>query len=120
VLGAELLSGTELVLDRVNFDALLCDGTAAVVTAEGRLDEQSLRNKAPVGVARRACKLGVPTLLIAGSVAPELDLTRTPFFEILVLADARSDAELEWARNHARERLSAVAERVPHVLGLEL
>jgi glycerate kinase len=39
-----------------------------VVTGEGRLDEQSLRGKGPVGVARLARQLGKKIVGVAGSV----------------------------------------------------
>jgi glycerate kinase len=81
VLGAELVSGIDLVLDRVAFDQELA-GTDLVVTAEGRLDAGSLRNKGPVGVARRALAHGVPTLALAGSIDPALDLGATPFVAV--------------------------------------
>ncbi len=66
-LGARLVPGIEAVLDAADFDALAA-GADLVVTGEGRLDAQSLRGKAVVGVARRAKRLGIPTLAVAGIV----------------------------------------------------
>ena len=49
-----------------------CDARVAsadlVFTGEGRLDEQSLQGKGPVGVARLARRLGKKVVGIAGSV----------------------------------------------------
>ncbi len=67
VLGARSVRGTDWVLDRVGFDARL-NGAALVLTAEGRLDEQSLRGKTVIGVAERARSRGVPVVALAGSV----------------------------------------------------
>src|SRR5690606_14848767 len=67
VLDATLVPGIDLVLDRVGFDAALA-GADLVLTAEGRLDASSLRNKGPVGVARRARRHGVPTIALAGAI----------------------------------------------------
>ena len=53
VLGAELRSGVETVLDLIGFDERVCD-VDLVITGEGNMDEQSAAGKAPVGVARRA------------------------------------------------------------------
>ena len=70
--GAELKPGIETVLDMVEFDRLL-DGCDLVVTGEGRLDSQSLDGKVISGVARRAKQKHVPVVVIAGSVAEELE-----------------------------------------------
>jgi glycerate kinase len=65
LLGAERRSGVDTVLDLVGFDAVVADADL-VVTGEGSLDEQSLRGKAPVGVVRRAARLGVPVVAVCG------------------------------------------------------
>jgi glycerate kinase len=113
VLGAKLVPGIDLVLDYVGFDVSLKEADA-VVTAEGRLDPQSLRNNGSVGVARRARRFAVPTLMIAGSIAEGFDLARTPFEKALVLAE--TPADIPGAQRRARERLTEVAERVPAML----
>ena len=66
-LGAELRTGIELVLELVGFDRAV-EGADLVVTGEGKLDAQSLRGKAPVGVARAAAAHGVPVVALAGVV----------------------------------------------------
>ena len=67
LLGAELLPGTELVLDTIGFSRLL-DGADLVVTGEGRIDLQTTAGKAPAGIAAAARKKGIPVIAIAGSV----------------------------------------------------
>lgn len=69
-LGAELVAGAPFVLDRVQFDRRML-AARAVVTGEGRLDEQSLTGKAVSEVATRARQSGVPCHAIVGSL--ELD-----------------------------------------------
>ena len=66
-LGAKLQMGIEVLLDLVNFDALLQD-TAVVLTGEGRLDSQSLRGKVVIGVSRRAKRAGVPVGVLVGAL----------------------------------------------------
>ncbi|MGD0091038.1 MAG: glycerate kinase [Planctomycetota bacterium] len=68
-LNATLKPGIELVLDALDFDALLAD-TALVITGEGRLDRQTLMGKAPAGVAARAKRRGVPCVAIGGQIEP--------------------------------------------------
>jgi glycerate kinase len=71
VLGATLEPGIDLVLDMVGFDAALA-GANWVFTAEGLIDEQSLRNKGPCGVARWAKRRGVPVIALAGGIADDV------------------------------------------------
>ncbi|HYY81735.1 MAG TPA: glycerate kinase, partial [Actinomycetes bacterium] len=66
-LGASLRSGIELVLDLVGFQEAVA-GADLVVTGEGKLDAQSLRGKAPFGVARAATAHGVPVVALGGVV----------------------------------------------------
>lgn len=66
--GAELVPGASYVLDAIGFEARL-RRARAVVTGEGRLDEQSLAGKALSEVATRARQSGVPCHAIVGSSA---------------------------------------------------
>ena len=66
-LGARLRPGIELLLELASFDAAL-DGADLVITGEGALDEQTLRGKAPVGVAHAvaAHDPALPVIAVAG------------------------------------------------------
>jgi glycerate kinase len=68
-LGARLRPGFDLVADMVQFGKRI-QGCTWVITGEGRLDGQSLRGKTPVGVARIATSLGIPTIAVCGSLGP--------------------------------------------------
>jgi glycerate kinase len=65
VLGAELRPGIDLMLDLLGF-ADRVDGSDLVITGEGSLDEQSLRGKAPVGVASASALVGAPVVAVCG------------------------------------------------------
>lgn len=69
--GSSLQMGIETVLDAVNFDKLL-DGADMVLSGEGKIDQQSLRGKVVIGVARRTKKSGVPLLAIVGDVGDDI------------------------------------------------
>lgn len=93
VLNAELSAGIDLLLDLVDFDAAL-DGAALVVTGEGSLDKQSLRGKAPVGVARRAARHGVPVVAVCGRLLLSIDeLTSAGFEAAYALLDEEPELE---------------------------
>ena len=63
--GATLRQGIDVVLDAVDFDALVVDADY-VFTGEGRIDHQSLSGKVVVGVARRSSPHGVPVIAVVG------------------------------------------------------
>jgi len=65
VLSAALRPGIAYLLDLVGFHEQL-PGARLVVTGEGSLDEQTLRGKAPAGVAAAARPTGVPVVAVAG------------------------------------------------------
>jgi glycerate kinase len=66
VLGAELVSGAAFVLDTVGFDARM-RAARAVITGEGKLDEQSLVGKVISEVATRSRQAGVPCNAVVGT-----------------------------------------------------
>jgi glycerate kinase len=65
LLGARLEQGVGLVLDLLDFDSQVA-GADLVVVGEGSLDEQSLRGKAPVGVAAVARAHGAEVVAVCG------------------------------------------------------
>ena len=58
-LGASIRPGIALMLEIAGFDSAVA-GADLVITGEGGLDTQTLRGKAPLGVARAAARHGVP------------------------------------------------------------
>ena len=66
-LGGSLWAGVDIVLDQVGLDGKL-EGADLVITGEGRLDFQTVYNKVPVGVARRAKERDIPVIAISGSL----------------------------------------------------
>jgi glycerate kinase len=64
-LGARVESGSTFLLDLLGF-ADKVKGARLVITGEGSLDVQTLRGKAPMGVARAAARAGVPVIAVAG------------------------------------------------------
>lgn len=67
LLGATLHPRFEIIMRYLDFDAAL-DGMDLLITAEGGIDFQTPRGKVPSEVARRAKRVGVPVIAIAGTV----------------------------------------------------
>jgi glycerate kinase len=110
VLGARLLPGIDWVLDTIGFDRALA-GATLCITAEGLLDRQSLRNKGPFGVARRAAAQGVPVVALGGGIAADVTDRDFPDFASMFSICARP-VSLEVAMRDAEPLLTAAAERV--------
>ncbi len=64
-LGARVEPGISFLLDLLQFNEK-ARGARLVITGEGSLDTQTLRGKAPVGVARAAARAGAPVVAVAG------------------------------------------------------
>lgn len=65
-LNARLRPGVDLIFGAMNIDGHL-EGADLVITGEGRIDRQDIYGKAPIGIAQRAQKLGIPCIAVAGS-----------------------------------------------------
>ena len=61
--------GAALVMAQVGLAAAL-EHADVVITAEGRIDRQTLYGKVPAGVGKLAQDLGVPAIAIGGSLGP--------------------------------------------------
>jgi glycerate 2-kinase len=114
--GAELRPGAALVLDVLDFDVRAREAYA-VVTGEGRLDEQTLSGKAVFEVATRCRQSGVPCYAVVG--ADGLDAFGKRLLNIEVEAAARASApasivQVEQAARRLARRLAAgTTERSP-------
>ncbi|GAB1817346.1 glycerate kinase [Herbidospora sp. RD11066] len=114
-LNASIRPGIAYLLGLLDFETHV-EGARLVITGEGSLDEQSLRGKAPVGVANAAMRHGVPVVAVCGRRDVSDDDLRKAGIEA---AYALTDIEPDPARCMAEagpllERLvaSVVKERV--------
>ena len=91
-LGATSRPGIELMLELISFGSHL-DNASLVITGEGALDAQSLRGKAPVGVAR-ASGPDVPVVAVCGicSLTPD-ELRAAGISRAYALTDIEPDID---------------------------
>ena len=113
LLGATLEPGIDLVLETVGFDRALA-GARLVITSEGLLDEQSLRNKGPCGVARWAKRRDVPVIALAGGIADGVRPGDFPDFAGM-FSICRRPMALEEAIQRAAELLESASESILRV-----
>ena len=71
-MNGQLTSGIDTLLDIVGFDNLV-KGCSLVFTGEGRLDAQSLKGKAVIGIASRVKALGIDAPVVAFVGSSKLD-----------------------------------------------
>ena len=98
-LRAQLRPGISLLLDMLSFGEHL-DGARLVITGEGALDEQTLRGKAPAGVARAAAAHdpAIPVVAVAGvcSLSP-VQLREAGIAAAYALSDIEPDTSRSMA-----------------------
>ncbi|GAA1700468.1 glycerate kinase [Microbacterium sediminicola] len=106
--GARLVPGAAAVASLTGFDELV-DADTVVLTGEGAFDASSARGKVPGHVAARAAARGARTILVAGRISADADVS--PFAEAFSLADlaGSSEAALAEPARYLREagRLAA-------------
>lgn len=101
-LGAELVPGAQFVLDAVEFDRRM-RAARAVVTGEGKLDQQSLAGKLVSEISTRARQAGVPCHAIVGT--RELDSFGVRVLDLQAVLEAST-----------RRQISTAARRLADVL----
>ena len=110
ILGARLESGAALVCDALHLEENL-QGADLVIVGEGRMDAQTVYNKAPIVVAQRARKLGVPVVAVAGSLGEGYQAVLEHGINDVESA-APPDLPLDEALRRAGELVAEAAERV--------
>ncbi len=101
-LGAELVAGAQFVLDAVEFDRRM-RAARAVVTGEGKLDQQSLAGKVVSEVSTRARQAGVPCHAIVGT--RELDSFGVRVLDLQAVLEAGTPRQITAAARRLSDRL---------------
>jgi len=110
LLGAELVSGFELLAELSHLELEIKEADL-VITAEGRIDGQSLEGKLPVGVAKLAKKHHKPVVVLAGSIGEHLD----PLYALginSIFSIQNGPCTLKESMDNTAELLESTAQRV--------
>ena len=111
LLGAELKSGAEAVLEAVHFDELLTEADL-VITGEGCLDGDSVDSGKAVGtVLRHAAAREVPAAVIAGCFGEGYERA-AKLGGVALKSCINRPMTLEYAMEHSEELLSLAAEEL--------
>lgn len=114
VLGARLRPGIEIVTAALGLEAAVAEADLVIV-GEGRLDAQSLRGKAPLGVARIARRHGKPVIAIAGGLGRDVAALQAHGVDAS-FSVVREPCSLEDALANAADNLRAAARNIAAVL----
>jgi glycerate 2-kinase len=115
--GARLYPGTDLVLDTLELDHYV-QGVDLVITGEGRIDGQTAHGKAPVGVAARAKRYGIPVVALAGGIGDGAEALYAHGIDVIMPIVARPML-LEDAMRDAAILLADASERLMRAMGLK-
>lgn len=70
-LNSKLIKGIDIVLDTIGFEAML-KKTDMIFTGEGKFDNQSLRGKVVMGIARRCKPYNIPVIVVTGAIGDDI------------------------------------------------
>jgi glycerate 2-kinase len=114
IFGARIESGFDTLAALTELERRIARADV-VITGEGRVDAQTLKGKAPFGVARLARRAGVPVLLVGGAIEPDAEALRAEgvvgFFPIVA-----GPMALDEAMARAGELLRATGRRIGFLL----
>ncbi|MEZ4688299.1 MAG: glycerate kinase [Bacteroidia bacterium] len=115
-LNAQLTSGIDFLLEQIEFDKNL-EKADLLITAEGRLDSQSLEGKGPFGVAKRAAARQIPAICVTGGFPIGLEQQTGDVFHS-VFAIPTEPMSLETAKEKAADlvEFTGLADRQNAVL----
>lgn len=108
-LGAELRPGAQIVLEAVHLEEQLRTADL-VITAEGRLDEQTAYGKSVGAVASLAKRYRLPVLALAGGLGMHYQTVYQLGIDAVMPLPARP-VTLEYAMEHADELVTDATER---------
>ena len=113
-MGGTLKPGVDIVLDTVGLADKL-KGTDIVITGEGGIDFQTVYDKAPIGVAKLAKTLGIPTIALAGLVGKDFQVVHREGIES-VFSIVNGPMTLENASSNAHRLIVESTEQVMRLL----
>lgn len=113
-LNAQLVHGTNYLLEATGTPEKIAEADF-IFTAEGRLDEQTLKGKGPHGLAQLAKDHQKPIICFTGSLAPGFTPETFPLFQAIIPLPTRP-MSLHESMTHAADLLEYQAMQVARLL----
>jgi glycerate kinase len=111
---AQIESGVDFLLSNMGFEEKI-KKAELLITAEGRVDSQTLQGKGPYGVASKARQHGVPAIILAGK-AEDIDQLNTGFSAVFSITNG--PATLERAMKNTARDLENASTQIGNLLAL--
>ena len=116
LIDAVLKPGVDIVIEIVDLANSLVDANL-VITGEGRVDNQTIHGKTPMGVAKVAKSCNLPVLCIAGSVEDGADFTHQLGIDE-IYSVTEGDYDLTEVLIEAEHKLTQAAQKIAKSLNL--
>ena len=110
-----MVSGVDFLLEKMKFEDAIEDADL-LITAEGKVDAQTLQGKGPFGVASKAKNHGIPTLILAGK-ADDIDQLNHGFDAVFPITNG--PMSLEKAMRSTAKDLEETARQIGNLLALK-
>ncbi len=110
-----MVSGVDFLLKKMGFEEAIKDADL-LITAEGKVDVQTLQGKGPFGVAAKAKDYGIPSIILAGK-ADNIDELNHGFNVIFPITNGAMP--LEKAMRNTAEDLEVTACQIGNLLALK-
>ena len=110
-LDAKLQRGIEMVLDSIDFNAIIQDADL-IITGEGKIDFQTAKGKTAAGVLARAKKQGIPVVVIGGCVEMCGSVKQMGFAGIYPILEEKVPLEVAMRPNFAAANVEKTVARI--------
>lgn len=110
-LNATLKKGIDMVLDAIQFDAIL-ENADMVITGEGKVDFQTAKGKTAAGVLTRAKNAAIPVIAIGGCVEMCDSLEKMGFAGIYPILEEKVPLEIAMEHDFASANVTRTITRV--------
>jgi len=110
-----IVSGVDFLLNKMNFIECLKE-VDILITAEGKVDGQTLHGKGPFGVAEKARAYGVPSIILAGK-ADEIEQLNHGFDAVFSITNG--PMTLDEAMNRTSLDLEETSRQIGNLLALK-
>lgn len=110
-----MVGGVDFLMEKMGFEDAVKDSDL-LITAEGKVDAQTLQGKGPFGVAAKAKEHGIPTLILAGK-ADDIVQLNDGFNAVFPITNG--PVSLEKAMRSTAKDLEEAARQIGNLLALK-